>query len=97
MLRRPPNVAWYSGGGRTHVVAVQETGVAAVVVSHDGDEVVAPVNEAPRLETEELAALDARFRVVGWDADLARELPHGERVGERMHPAGGVKHRELIG
>lgn len=81
MLRRPPNVAWYSGGGRTHVVAVQETGVAAVVVSRDGDEVVAPVNEAPRLEAEELGGLDARFRVVGWDADLDRELPRGERVG----------------
>jgi Xaa-Pro aminopeptidase len=82
VLRRPPNVAWYSGGGRTHVVAVQETGVAAVVVSRDrGDEVVAPVNEAPRLEAEELGGLNASFRVVGWDADLDRELPHGERVG----------------
>jgi Xaa-Pro dipeptidase len=82
VLRRPPNVAWYSGGGRTHVVAVQETGVAAVVVSRDrGDEVVAPVNEAPRLEAEELGGLNASFRVVRWDADLDRELPHGARVG----------------
>jgi Xaa-Pro aminopeptidase len=81
VLRRPANVAWYSGGGRTHVLAVQETGVAAVVVRRDGDEVVAPVNEAARLEEEELAALGARFRVVGWEADLAAELPRGPRVG----------------
>lgn len=81
VLRRPGNVAWYSGGGRTHILALQETGVAAVVVTHDGDEVVAPVNEAARLESEELARLGARFRVVGWDAGLAAELPRGERVG----------------
>ena len=81
VLRRPANVAWYSGGGRTHVLAVQETGVAAVVVRRDGDEVVVPVNEAARLEEEELAVLGARFRVVGWDADLAAELPRGPRVG----------------
>lgn len=81
VLRRPGSVAWYSGGGRTHVLAMQETGVAAVVVGRSGDEVVAPVNEAARLEAEELGALGARFRVVGWQADLEAALPQGDRVG----------------
>jgi Xaa-Pro aminopeptidase len=90
VLRRPANVAWYSGGGRTHVLAVQETGVAAVVVRGDGDEVVAPVNEAARLEEEELGALGARLRVVGWDGDLAAELPRGPRVGSDVSGAGTV-------
>jgi Xaa-Pro aminopeptidase len=88
VLRRPANLAWLSCGGRTHVVAVQETAVAAVVVSRDGEEVVAPVNEAPRLEEEELAALDARFRPVPWDADLDAELPTGERIGTDTPSAG---------
>ena len=90
VLRRPGNVAWYSGGGRTHVVAVQETGVASVVVTRDGDEVVVPVNEAARLEREELAALEARFRVIGWDADVETQLPRGARVGSDV-PAEGRK------
>src|SRR5919202_875463 len=50
VLRRPGNVAWYSGGGRTHIVATPEVGVADVVITRDGDEVVTAVNEASRLE-----------------------------------------------
>jgi Xaa-Pro aminopeptidase len=88
VLRRPGNVAWYSGGGRTHILAMQETGVASVVVSRAGDEVVVPVNEAARLEAEELATLDARFRVIGWDANVEAELPRGARVGSDV-PAEG--------
>jgi Xaa-Pro aminopeptidase len=81
VLRRPGNVAWYSGGGRTHIVAVAEEGVADVVVTRDGDEGIVPVNEAARLEAEELGGLDARFRVIGWDADRDAELPRGDRIG----------------
>src|SRR4051794_28402133 len=61
VLRRPANVAWYSGGGRTHIVATPEVGVADVVVTQDGDEVVTAVNEASRLEAEELGRLGASF------------------------------------
>lgn len=81
VLRRPSNVAWYSGGGRTHILAAQDVGVADVVVMRDGDEVVTAVNEAPRLEAEELGQLGARFRVLGWDEPREPALPHGERVG----------------
>ena len=81
VLRRPGNVAWYSGGGRTHIVATPEVGVADVVVRRDGDEVVTAVNEAARLESEELALLGASFRVLSWDADREAALPSGERVG----------------
>jgi antitoxin VapB len=81
VLRRPGNAAWYSGGGRTHILAVQESGVAAIVVRRDGDEVVTAVNEAPRLQAEELAGLDARFTVLPWNADLANALPAGDTIG----------------
>ena len=81
VLRQPGNVAWYSGGGRTHMLLTQEIGVAAVVSTRDGDEVVTAVNEAPRLEAEELASLGAELRVLPWNADLAAALPRGERVG----------------
>lgn len=81
VLRRPGNVAWYSCGGRTHVVATPEVGVADVVVRREGDEVVTAINEAPRLEAEELAPLAASFRVLPWSADRAAALPSGPRVG----------------
>lgn len=81
VLRRPGNVAWYSGGGRTHILAAQDVGVADVVVTREGDEVVTAVNEAARLEAEELGALGARFRVLGWDEPREPALPTGERVG----------------
>ena len=81
ILRRPGNVAWYSGGGRAHVVAVQEAGVAALVVRRDGVEVVTAVNEARRLEGEELGDLGATFRVLPWDEDASAALPRGEAIG----------------
>jgi Xaa-Pro aminopeptidase len=81
ILRRPGNAAWYSGGGRTHILAVQEAGVAAIVVRRDGDEVVTAVNEAPRLEAEELGDLGARFTVLPWDAEPVAALPAGDDVG----------------
>ena len=80
VLRRPGNVAWYSGGGRTHVLAMQEAGVADVVVRREGDEVVTAVNEAPRLQAEELGGVGA-FRVLGWGDDRDAALPRGDRVG----------------
>ena len=81
VLRRPGNVAWYSGGGRTHILATPDVGVADVVVRHDGDEVVTAVNEADRMQTEELAALDASFRALPWSDDRVTALPTGARVG----------------
>ena len=81
VLRRPGNVAWYSCGGRSHILATPEVGVADVVVRREGDEVVTAVNEADRLETEELAVLGAPFRVLSWDADREAVLPTGRGVG----------------
>ena len=81
VLRRPGNVAWYSGGGRTHVLTAQEVGVADVVVRREGDEVVTAINEAPRLEKEELGALAATFRILAWADDRVDALPRGEHVG----------------
>lgn len=81
VLRRPGNVAWLSGGGRTHILATPETGVAAVVVTRGAVEVVTAVNEAARLRGEELGALDAEWRVLPWDVPLDGALPAGGRTG----------------
>lgn len=90
VLRRPANVAWYSCGGRSHVLASLDVGVADVVVTRDSDEVVTAVNEVARLESEELTALDARFRVLEWSDDRDAALPSGARVGSDS-PLAGVK------
>lgn len=82
ILRRPGNVAWLSGGGRTHIVATPEVGVADVVVRRDGLEVVTAVNEAPRLAAEELGGLGAQLTILPWaEADRLSALPRGPRVG----------------
>jgi antitoxin VapB len=81
VLRRPGNVAWYSGGGRSHILAAQEVGVADIVVRRDGDEVVTAINEAPRLEAEEFGELGASFTVLPWNAAREPVLPSGEEVG----------------
>jgi hypothetical protein len=55
------------------------------VLTRDGDAVrtriVTAVNEAPRLQAEELGGLDAEWTVLPWNGSPAAELPSGPRVG----------------
>ena len=85
VLRSPPNVAWWSGGGRSHVLVDAPVGVAAVVLTHDGETVVTDEIEAGRLQEEELAALvgdGAQLRVLPWTDPVEAVLPAGEGVGD---------------
>lgn len=93
VLRRPPNVAWAAGGGRTHIDLTAETGVAWLVVTRADTEVVTAVNEADRLATEELTDPALRWTVLGWDADLAGAVPAGDAVGAD----GGLPGRRDVG
>ena len=85
VLRSPGGAAWWSGGGRTHIVATPEVGVATLVLSRDGDAVrttvVTAVIEAPRLQAEEFAELDAQWKVLPWATPIESVLPSGPRVG----------------
>ena len=85
LLRSPGAAAWWSGGGATHIVATPEVGVATLVLRRDGDAVrttvVTAVNEAPRLQAEELAGLDAEWQVLPWATPVEQALPTGDRVG----------------
>jgi antitoxin VapB len=85
LLRSPGSAAWWSGGGRTHIPATPEVGVATLVLRRDGDAVrttvVTAVIEAPRLQAEELAGLDAEWQVLPWATPVESVLPTGARVG----------------
>lgn len=81
VLRTPANVAWYSGGGRTHVVATPDIGVADLVVRRDSVQIVTAINESDRLIEEELGHLNATLRVVEWTEDRSHILPGGQQVG----------------
>ena len=85
LLRSPAGAAWWSGGGATHLLPTPALGVAALVLEPDGEgiatTVVTAVNEAPRLQSEELAGLDATWRVLPWSTPLETALPTGPRVG----------------
>jgi Xaa-Pro dipeptidase len=81
VMRTPANVAWYSGGGRSHILATPEVGVADLVVRREGVELVTTVNEIDRLLEEELGHLNPAVKVVGWDVDQTSMLPRGPRIG----------------
>jgi Xaa-Pro aminopeptidase len=85
LLRSPGGAAWWSGGGRTHIPATPEVGVATLVLRREGDAVrttvVTAVIEAPRLQAEELAGLDAEWQVLPWATPVESVLPTGPRVG----------------
>ena len=85
LLRSPGAAAWWSRGGATHIVATPGVGVATLVLTRDGDAVrttvVTAVIEAPRLQAEELAGLDAEWQVLPWATPVESVLPTGARVG----------------
>lgn len=81
VLRRPANVAWAAGGGRTHIDVTGETGVAWLVVERDRIRAVTSRIEAERLTAEELTDPDLAWTVLDWTDDLGAEVPAGGRVG----------------
>ncbi|HVE64535.1 MAG TPA: aminopeptidase P family N-terminal domain-containing protein, partial [Mycobacteriales bacterium] len=88
VLRSPGNVAWYTGGGQTHVLSLQDVGVADLVVTENGERLVVPSNEVDRLLAEEMRELDPVADVVGWAVDRLDRLPRGPRVGFDVAPPG---------
>jgi Xaa-Pro dipeptidase len=78
LLRRPENFAWYTGGGNSRVEYAAPEGAADVVVTGDGECVLAPTIEAPRMRAEEAPG----FTVVeyAWHEGPAAALR--ELVGE---------------
>jgi len=91
VLRRPGNAAWASEGGRTHIEATPDAGVASLVLTWDTATVVTPSLEVERLRAEEIRGPQWRWEVVGWDADLAAEtLRVARAAGERIGSDGGL-------
>lgn len=100
VLRSPANAAWWSGGGRTHVELTSEVGVADLVLTRDdagtgiATTVVTWVNEATRLQAEELAGLEAagpvHWQVLPWTQRREGVLPTGPRVGSDLALPGCV-------
>jgi Xaa-Pro aminopeptidase len=81
VLRRPSSVAWATGGARTYVDVTAEAGIAWLVVTRAGAEVVTSRVEADRLAAEELPDPGLGWTVLDWETDLATAVPTGDRVG----------------
>jgi Xaa-Pro dipeptidase len=82
LLRRPENFAWYTGGGNSRVEYAAPLGVADVIVAMDGERVLAPTIEAPRMRAEE--APDYEVVEYPWEEgtdDAVRELVGDARLG----------------
>lgn len=71
VLRRPANVAWYTGGLDIRVDHSDDSGVASVVITADGEWILADVIEAPRLRVERQVALDLEVVEHPWHLSAA--------------------------
>lgn len=91
ILREPGNVAWWSGGGRTHVLATPDIGVADLVIYRDKTRLVTTISELARMREEELFGVADESVVLPWDAERADFLPRGQSVGSDV-PLSGRRH-----
>ena len=78
VLRRPENFAWYTRGGNSRVEYAAPEGVADVVVTPEGEWILASTIEVPRMRAEEAPG----FEVVeyAWEEGPAQSLR--ELVGD---------------
>src|SRR6266540_261020 len=53
VLRAPHDLAWWSCGGRGHIVVGDPVGAAAVVITRDSETVLTTTTEAARMRDEE--------------------------------------------
>jgi Xaa-Pro dipeptidase len=110
LMRRPENFAWYTRGGNSRVEYAAPEGAADVLVTRDGDWVLASTIEAPRMRAEEVPGFEvveypwhegpgeALSRLVGGrplGADIA--LAGAAFVGEDLSRVRRVLDEEAIG
>ena len=82
VLRRPENFAWYSGGADNRVDHASPVGVAAIVVTRQGDHVLTDNIEAPRMREEQVPGWDVvEYEWHAGPGDLVRELTGGGAIG----------------
>jgi len=79
LMRRPENFAWYTGGGNSRVEYASPLGAADVVVTDDGEYVLASTIEAPRMRAEEALGLE----VLEYPWHDGPEAAVRELIGER--------------
>lgn len=84
VLGRRYNFAWLTAGGLNHVVVASEDGAAPILVTHEAAMVVAPINEAARVETEEVAGLPIEVTAVAWHEPHALEDAVRRRASGRV-------------
>jgi Xaa-Pro aminopeptidase len=103
VMRAPPDVAWWSCGGRGHIAAGDPVSPAAIVVTRDSETVLTTATDAARMADEELSALvgegpdaGARLVVVPWELPVEAHLPTGDRVADDVPRYGALDGRELL-
>jgi Xaa-Pro dipeptidase len=91
------NFAWLTVGGQSHVVTSTDTGVAPIVIDGDSARVLAPVNEADRLATEELDGLPLEIERVPWEGGTdVRTDPAGGTLDDAALEQALVRTRALL-
>lgn len=93
LIRRVPNFAWVTCGASGYVNTATEESAASLLISSEGQFLIANNIEAPRLEQEErLATQGWEFHIDDWYADskTIEQLTRGQRVGSDMPYPGAM-------
>jgi len=90
LLTQQSNFSWYTAGGSNFVAIASEAGAAPILVTQQGDFVIADNIEAPRIVREEIEDLGFEIRSFPWHSpkDLSKIIKElaGERVADDTGP-----------
>ncbi|MGB9098486.1 M24 family metallopeptidase [Erwinia sp.] len=74
LLTRRDNIAWLTEGATFYVVDRAETGVASLLITHQGVTLIAPDNELPRILAEETLPFPLRTVSYPWFTEFNKVL-----------------------
>ena len=94
VLNNKINFQWLTGGADNHVVLDTDDGIAAVVVTRDGQHLITSNIEAPRLEDEEVGYLPFEIHYMNWHREnrgaMLGTIVAGRIGTDGTWPAGAV-------
>lgn len=84
LLAARRNFAWATAGGANHVVLASELGAAPILVTADEATILAPINEAARIEQEEISGLPIQVVSLDWHDPDATVSEARMRAGQSV-------------
>jgi Xaa-Pro dipeptidase len=84
LITKRSNFAWITAGGDNHIFLASEAGAASLLLTQDGDYLLAACMDGDRLMEEEVAGQGYELRKYAWfegRQEILAELTRGRRIG----------------